>query len=113
MASAASKGRFDLAGRPGEELALLALAIGILGGVETALRRGHLSRDVIQCLFGDTPVERVAGYEVGVQVQATEQSIVVQHLLEMRHEPFRVNRIAVEAATELVVDAAIGHALQA
>ena len=46
------------------------------------------------------------------EVRAREQRVVVEHLLEVRHEPDRVDRVAVEAAAELVVDAAVGHAPQ-
>ena len=41
-----------------------------------------------------------------------EQRVVVQHLLEVRHQPVRVGAVAGEAAAELVVDAAIGHGVQ-
>jgi hypothetical protein len=35
--------------------------------------------------------------------------LVVEHLLEVRHAPPGVDAVAVEAAAELVVDAAPGH----
>ena len=38
--------------------------------------------------------------------------LVVEHLLEVGHEPFRVHRVAVEAAAHMVVDAAPCHAAQ-
>ena len=41
-----------------------------------------------------------------------EQGVVVQHLLEVRHEPVRVGAVAREAAAELVVDAAVGHGVE-
>jgi len=47
-----------------------------------------------------------------MDVHPRELRVVVQHLLEVRHEPFGVSRIAVEAAAQLVVDAAVGHCVQ-
>ena len=46
-----------------------------------------------------------------VEIKLRELRVVVEHLLEMRHEPFGVHGIAREAAAELVVNAAGGHAL--
>src|SRR5437667_4123508 len=48
----------------------------------------------------------------GLEVEAGELRVVVEHLLEVRHAPPGVGRVAVEAAAELVMDAARGHALE-
>ena len=47
-----------------------------------------------------------------MQVRGREQGVVVEHLLEVRDEPDRVDGVAVEAAAELVVDAARGHPVE-
>src|ERR1043166_2390125 len=58
----------------------------------------------------DNAAEKVfAGYLVDVQVEAREERVVVEHLLEVGDEPTRVRRVAVEAAAELVIHAALGH----
>jgi len=44
--------------------------------------------------------------------QVEKLRIVVQHLFEMRHEPAFVDRIARETAAEVIVDAALAHALE-
>ena len=44
-----------------------------------------------------------------VQVITQQLGIVVGHFLEVRHQPTLVDRVAVEAAGKLVVDAAAGH----
>jgi hypothetical protein len=44
-----------------------------------------------------------------VQVGSREQRVVVEHLLEVRHGPARVDAVAREAAADLVEDAAPGH----
>ena len=46
------------------------------------------------------------------QVGDGELRLVVEHLLEMRHEPALVHRVAMEAAAELIVHAALGHLAQ-
>ena len=45
--------------------------------------------------------------------RAQQLAVVVQHLLEVRDHPVLVDAVAREAAAELVVDAAFGHALAA
>ena len=47
-----------------------------------------------------------------VDVQADQERVVVEHLLEVRDEPSLVGRVAVEPAAELVVDAAAGHPVE-
>src|SRR6202020_954378 len=44
--------------------------------------------------------------------QFEDLRVVVQHLLEMRHEPFGVGRVARVAAAEMIVDASRVHRLE-
>ena len=44
--------------------------------------------------------------------QLEQLRVVVEHLLEMRHQPALVDRIAREAAAEMIVDAALADALE-
>ena len=44
-----------------------------------------------------------------VEVKTREQRVIVEHLLEMWHQPLRICRIAVKTAAELIVDAAFSH----
>src|SRR5690348_4682952 len=39
----------------------------------------------------------------------SEQGIVVEHLLEMRHEPYGIDRITMKSAAELIVDPPARH----
>ena len=102
----------DFVQRPDEELALYALAVGVGSGVEPAGRPGHFPQDVIQRFFGDAAVQRPPAGQPGVEVQPGQQSVVVEHLFEVRHQPVGVHRIAVEPAAKLVIDAAPGHLFQ-
>jgi hypothetical protein len=47
-----------------------------------------------------------------VQVRAREQRVVVEHLLEVRDDPPRVDAVAGEPAADLVVHAAGRHPAQ-
>jgi hypothetical protein len=102
----------DLGRRPDVELALLALGVGVVGGVEAALGAAHLAQQPVERLLADPPIARVAEHLVAVQVGAGEQAVVVEHLLEVGDLPGRVDRIAGEAAAELVVDAAREHRVE-
>jgi hypothetical protein len=46
------------------------------------------------------------------QIGAGEQGVVVEHLLEVRHRPGRIDAVPREATADLVVDAAAGHRAQ-
>ena len=89
---------------------------------EAPLRRREVARDV-----GQDPARgrgvgggaRRVGCGAGlardlvrVEVRPRELRLVVQHLLEMRHQPFGVGGIAVESATDLIVDAARLHRVE-
>ena len=54
----------------------------------------------------------VAGDRGGCRIDAEELRVVVEHFLEMRDGPGLIHRIAREAAAQLIVDAAFGHARQ-
>ena len=63
-------------------------------------------------LVRDLAVALLAEHEPAVEVRGDEQRVVVEHLLEVRHEPLRVDGVAVEAAADEVVHPAGGHAVE-
>ena len=93
--------------------ALHPVGVGIEGGGEAALRpcagRAAGTRAVSSTTRRASGSSRRAP---PVQVGAEQQSVVVQHLLEVRDDPVRVDGVAGEAARELVVDPAPGHRLE-
>ena len=99
--------RLDVGQRPDVELSLFALRIGVQGRVERALPAGHLPREPTHSLLGPFPVQHLSGAAPGERQQVEKLGIVVEHLLEMRHQPLVVDRIARIAAAEMVVDAAL------
>ncbi len=99
-------------GSPDEVAALLALGVGVLGAVEAAGLIEHLAGDVVEGLSRHAAVLARAGDLVGVQVDAGELGVVVEHLLEVRHEPALVGGVAVEPAAQLVVHPPAQHGVE-
>ena len=97
----------DLAPGPDVELAFLAFGVGIERGGETAALGDHLAQHPLRGLVDAARVELVAALAVDLAHQVDEQRVVVEHLLEVRHQPVRVDRVAREAAAEMIVDAAL------
>ena len=56
--------------------------------------------------------ERAGGDLIAVDIIFQQLGIVVRHFLEVRDAPAFVNRIAMKAAGELIVNAAEGHAFE-
>ena len=56
-------------------------------------------------------IEKILAHKTLVAVHVVPQQlrVVVNHLLEVRHHPALVHAIAMEAAGELIVDAAVRH----
>ena len=102
----------NLVRRPREGEPFDALGVGVLGGREAAAREPQLSQAVVDGLLDDLPVAALAGQHERVQVRRNEQRVVVEHLLEVRHEPFGVDGVAVEAPADEVVHAAGAHAVE-
>ena len=96
-------------GRPGVKLALFAFAVGVVAAVETAIFVTQFAHHKVQRFLDDTTVERLLRYLISVQVGAGQQGVVVQHLLEVGHQPFFIGGVAGKATTDLVVHAAVGH----
>jgi hypothetical protein len=101
--------RAHLGGPPDVELALDALGVGVERGGERALVLAELAQREVERLAAHALEQRLAGDLPAVQVGAGEQRVVVEHLLEVRDEPGAVDRVAGEAAADLVIHAAAGH----
>ena len=97
----------QLSRRPGIELPLHTFAVGVERGREATLGRTQLAQHEVGGAGGDPLAERAAP----AGVEADQLGVVVEHLLEVRHHPLRVDGVAREAAAELVVDPAACHRL--
>jgi hypothetical protein len=104
--------RHDLVRGPDVETTLLAVAVGVLGREEPSARVAQVPQHVRHRLVQHLPVAIVAQDLPGVQVGACQQGLVVEHLLEVGHQPGGVDRVAGEAAAQMVVDPARGHGVE-
>jgi len=103
---------------PNVEAALVAFRVGVQAGVECAVTaRVGVTAQLTQQPFHGTldgvSEQPLTGRGRRLGVDREQQRVVVQHLLEMRYFPARVHRIAAEAPSELVEQAAFRHARQA
>ena len=101
-----------LIGRPDGELALLAFGVRIIGGRQAALRCLHLSGEPRNRLLDPLREQRLLRLPPGLHQELDQQGIVVEHLLEVGYQPAFVDRIAREAASDVVVDAALADVSQ-
>ena len=98
----------DLGQAPDIELALLALAVGVERRGEAAAFGDHLAHQPVDGLARcASRTAAIAGLAPRLGHQLEQQRVVVEHLLEMRHEPALVHAVAGEAAAEMIVDAAL------
>ncbi|GDY63211.1 hypothetical protein SAV14893_026040 [Streptomyces avermitilis] len=87
------------------------IAVGVERGGEPALAGTQLAHHEVGGLQGDTTSEFGTGGTPEVGVDAAEEGVVVEHLLEVGYDPVTVDGVTGETAAELVVDAAARHAL--
>ncbi len=86
-------------------------AVRVARRVERTLRRSHIALHVAESFAGDPRKVFTAGYLEPFEVVDRQERVVVEHLLEVRNQPPRVGRVAVESAADLVVHAAGRHFL--
>ena len=104
---------------PDVECALLlvpraVVGVGIEGGPDAAARVEHLPLEPFQSQQDHTLVQgRISDYlaqRAGVDRQ--QERIVVEHLLEVRHGPLRIDAVAMPAAAKVVEQTSLGHVAQ-
>ena len=96
-------------GSPNEEFTFLALAIGILSRIKTASGLKHLAQQIVRGFLNYRFKKSFAGDRVRVRINGEKLGIVIEHFFKMGHQPFRVHRIAMKAAAEMIIDAALSH----
>src|SRR5579859_2785050 len=47
-----------------------------------------------------------------MQVNATEQGIIVKHFLKVRCQPLSINRVTMETTAKLIIDTSMRHLLE-
>ena len=101
-----------LLARPHVEFAFAAFAVGIEARVERAVVRSHVAHEPSHDVAGNVRVAPLARHARRVRVEREERPVVVEHFLEVRNGPLGVDRVAAEAASELIVNAAVGHVVE-
>ena len=117
----------DLRRSPREGQALDAVGVGVLARGECPVVPPQLSKHVFEDRDCDLAVPAtgsafvVAAWtsaaelaeDVGrVEIHTGQLGVVVEHLLEVGHEPASVRGVAMETAAELIVDPAVRHLLE-
>ena len=69
----------------------------------------HVPQNILEDVARGVRVALVAAHQPRIEVEIHQLGVVIQHLLEMRHEPFGVHGITREAAADLIVNSARGH----
>ena len=87
-------------------------AVRVLGREKTTAAIGHLALHVLQRVLGNLGKERIGRRLRGLEERQHELGLVVEHLLEMRHAPGAVHRVAMKAAADVIAHAAQGHGPQ-
>src|SRR6185312_1101909 len=88
---------------------MIIFRVRIKAGRKSALLGAHLGYQPGHSLADNTLGQRVTAATPPVRVRAEQQSIVVQHFLEVRHYPRGVNAVAGESAADLVIYPASRH----
>ena len=99
---------------PGKVVAIvIEIDVGVLRGVEAAVLA--IAEPLIHPadnVAGHMRVELITEDLVRVDVILQQLGIVVRHLLEVRHDPALVHRVAMKASRELIVNSALRHLRQ-
>ena len=84
-------------------------AVGVFGGVEATVGVGQVALDIGGDFLGHFGVEGGAGDEESFGEGVEELGLIIEHFFVMRNVPVAVDGVAMEAAAELVAQAAMGH----
>ncbi len=99
----------DLLHPPEVVTPLLSLTIGIFRGIESPLRRTQVAKAIVED-FPDRPgMGFIAGGLKRFREGHRQKGLIVEHLLEVGHEPLRVGAVAVKAMTQLIEDPPLAH----
>jgi hypothetical protein len=102
----------DLCRRPDVGRALLTVSVGVEARREAPVRGQQLALGEGERLLGHRAVAVASRELPGMDVDARQLGVVVEHLLEVRHQPGLVRAVTREAAAQVVVDAARGHGIE-
>ena len=99
----------DLLGCPYVVATFFALAVSIKCGIKASSRRGHFAINPANSFFDHGGVEWILRIEPSTGISIDQQSIVVEHLLEVRYQPVGIYAVAGKATAKLIEQAAVRH----
>ena len=102
----------DFLQRPEVGCAFASFGVRVERGIEPALLGGHLPHDPGERLLGGAAMLRIPPARERFGVHRSELRVVVEHLLEVRDEPARVGRVAMEPSSDVIADAPHRHAVE-
>ena len=94
---------------PAVEFPFLTFAVGILGRIKPAVRVGHVVGHIAQNVPGNVGMPGLAGNQERLEVEDGQLGVVVEHLLEVRHEPPFIDAVSGETTAQVISDASGGH----
>jgi hypothetical protein len=97
---------------PHVELSFPSYLSGILRRVKSPLRGPHLGEKILKGPSGHRSIPLIPCLKKPLHINRNEQRVVIEHLLEMRNQPLRIDRIAVETSPQLVKDPSTRHRIK-
>ena len=100
---------------PCVKFTLMSFALSVFSRVERTVWASHVTEHVGKDTTGDFfHAWAVFGWggQTGVEVEGRELGVIVEHFLEMGHEPAVIDGVAGEATAELVMEATGGHGVE-
>ncbi len=87
-------------------------AVGILRGEKGPLGVTQIAKNVVQGVAGQPAITFVSRGLPCLKIVACDLCLIVEHFLEMGDEPAFVDRVAMKASADVIVNATTRHALQ-
>ena len=72
----------------------------------------HFSGQVIERLASDVGINAASADLKRLDVNLGQQGVVVEHLFEVRHQPFRVHAVTRESAADVISNATRRHVIE-
>src|SRR5580698_3541953 len=95
--------------RPNVELALHPFTVGILRRIKSTFGTSHVAQYVIASATRDVGIKRITRDLIRIDVTRNELRLIVEHLLEMRHEPSLIDTVPMKTAAKLIEQSAFAH----
>src|SRR5918994_117352 len=94
---------------PNKKLTFLTVTVGVLCRVEAAFVVQHLPEQVIQGLLHHPLKKLIPRSSIDLGQDSNQLCVVIEHLLEMRHEPSLIDRITMKPTAEVIINSASSH----